>query len=212
MPPRPLILASASPRRAALLEEAGFRFEIVPSTVDEDALTPTLDSHELPAALAVAKGEDVAARSPRGVVVLAADTVVYTQVDQILGKPADRDDARRMLALLGGSIQRVVTGLCVIDNQTGVRRSGMVRSDVTMRPLSDADIDAYLATGGWRGKAGAYGIQDEPGAGDPGGPFVTNIDGELTNIVGLPMPQVVEWLAEVGVEPTGDANLSPDGP
>ncbi len=210
MASRPLILASASPRRAALLREAGYTFDVRPSTVDEEALAATLDAFHLPGLLAEAKAKDVAAQSPDQAVVLAADTVVYTALDEVLGKPADRDDAARMLRLLGGSIQRVVTGLCLIDAAADTRRCGMICSNVTMRPLSDADIEAYLDTGTWQGKAGAYGIQDTPGASEPGGPFVTNIDGELTNVVGLPMPQVVEWLAHVGIEPTDRPNLAAD--
>ena len=194
-----LILASASPRRRDLLDEAGFSFEVEPSSVDETALSVSVDPFELPQTLAVAKARDVAARHDgEAAVVLAADTVVYA-AGEVLGKPADRADAARMMRLLSGSLHSVVTGHCLIRCDTKQQVAGKVRSDVLMRPISVDEIETYLDTNQWRGKAGGYGLQDEPGGRDAGGPFVEQISGELTNIVGLPMPQVIDALAELGI-------------
>ena len=191
-----LILASASPRRRDLLAEAGYRFEVDVSGVDEAALSVGVDPHALPQVLAEAKAGDVARRhAGAAAVVLAADTVVYAH-DQVLGKPADRADAGRMIRLLSGSLQTVVTGWCAIRCDAHERLSGRVRSDVLMRPIDDDEIERYLDTDQWQGKAGGYGIQDGPGEHEP---FVEQISGELSNIVGLPMPQVVDALRELGV-------------
>ena len=196
MTPR-LILASASPRRRELLDEAGYDFDVQPSGVDEDALSKGVDPHDLPLLLATAKAEDVAGRHQgRGVVILSADTVAYAG-GQVLGKPTGRDDARRMLRLMAGSLHHVVTGYALVRCDDGRRRTGKVRSGVLMRPVSDDELERFLDPNQWQGKAGAYGIQDTPGG--PADPFVEQITGELSNIVGLPMPQVVEALDELGV-------------
>ena len=198
MPPPRLILASASPRRRELLAEAGYDFDVEAAGLDEAAAGRGVLPHRLPRALAEAKADVVAARhADEAVVVLAADTVAYTATEEVLGKPLDRDDAKRMLRALSNTSHAVVTGWAAIRIDDGRRLGGHVRSDVVMRDLSDRDLDHYLDTGEWRGKAGAYGVQDGPGGPDP---FVLRIEGELTNVIGLPMPQVVEALAELGVE------------
>ncbi len=196
-----LILASASPRRRQLLEEAGYRFQVEPANVDEEALAANAEALRLPEALATAKAEAVAgALANRPVVILAADTVVYGAGGELLGKPVDHEDARRMMRTLSGSLHQVVTGFCCLRSEDGARRSGMVRSDVLMRVLTEAEIEAYVASGDWEGKAGGYGIQDTPGlAIGAGDPFIEGITGELTNIVGLPMPQVIDALEGLGV-------------
>ena len=194
-----LILASGSPRRRDLLAEAGFAFDVEPSGVDEAALAAGVDPFELPQVLAVAKARDVAARHDgEAAVVLAADTVVYA-AGEVLGKPIGRADAGRMMRLLSGSLHSVVTGYCLLRRDANREVAGKVRSDVLMRPISDAEIALYLDGGAWQGKAGGYGLQDEPGGRDP---FVEQISGELTNIVGLPMPQVIDALGDFGVERT----------
>jgi septum formation protein len=196
-----LILASASPRRRLLLAEAGYQFDIEPPDVDETALAAGIPADALPRRLAEAKAGFVAAHhAGRRVVVLGADTVVYGAQGEVLGKPLDRADAGRMLRALSGSLHRVVTAVCCIRCDDGRERSTQVRSDVLMRPLSEAEIEAYLDTGEWEGKAGGYGIQDTPGRNiGEGDPFIESIGGELTNIVGLPMPQVIDLLDELGV-------------
>lgn len=189
-----LILASNSPRRQELLREAGFEFSVEPSDVDEDALA--LAGESLPSAVALrlaeAKASAVAEKFPDNVI-LAADTVVAFG-DQLLSKPIDAADARRMLALLSGTTHIVITGVCVAMKQHGCVKSERVMSVVHMRNLSADEIDQYVAGGKWQGKAGGYGIQDRD-------PFVTRLAGCHTNIVGLPMTTTVRMLAEVGIEP-----------
>lgn len=197
-----LILASGSPRRAQLLAEAGFAFEVIPANVDEDCLAQDLAPAELPIALAAAKAEAVATRfSEQAAVVIGADTVAYAG-GEILGKPVDRADADRMIRLLSGSLHSVATGFCIVCCRTGASMKGKVRSDVLMRPLTEEEIRHYLDSGEWEGKAGGYGIQDTPGRDiGSGDPFIEQISGELTNIVGLPMPQVIDELERLGVRP-----------
>ena len=197
-----LILASASPRRRQLLQEAGYRFAIEPPGVDEEALAAGVDARRLPEHLAVAKARAVAARHlGDSVIILAADTVVYSSLGEVLNKPADRADAARMMRTLSGTLHRVVTGYCCIHSATGALLSGAVRSDVLMRALQEDEIQAYLESGAWEGKAGGYGIQDSPGrAIGSSDPFIERITGELTNIVGLPMPQVIDALSALKLD------------
>ena len=197
-----LILASASPRRRALLEEAGYRFDIEGADVDETDRTGAATPLRLAEALAELKAQAVAQKhAGEPVVVLAADTIVVSATGEVLGKAADRADARRILTILAGTLHRVITGLCALHCQDGRRIIASAVSDVLMRPLSKSEVEAYLDSGQWQGKAGAYGIQDEPGTQiGEGDPFVESIGGELTNIVGLPIPQVIDALKDLGVE------------
>jgi septum formation protein len=190
--PSRLILASGSPRRQELLREAGYAFVVHPSDVDESVFPPGISPAELAEHLALAKARAVAARFPNDVV-LAADTVVALGQDA-LGKPVDAADARRLLSLLGGTAHQVITGVAVIRAATNVELQARVTSAVHMRSLTPAEVDAYLATGDWQGKAGGYGIQDED-------PFVTRTSGCHTNIVGLPMTHTRQLLAAAGIHP-----------
>ena len=125
---------------------------------------------------------------------LAADTVVALG-DRPLGKPADADDARQMLRLLGGTTHQVITGVCVAPPRHEVSSAAAAsRPPSTCGRSTEAEIDAYVASGDWQGKAGGYGIQDDD-------PFVTRISGCHTNIVGLPMTDTARLLAEAGVHP-----------
>jgi septum formation protein len=190
-PPR-LILASASPRRQELLREAGYAFVVDPADIDENDSPRGLRPGDLAEYLARRKTEAVSARHPDDVV-LAADTVVAF-ADQVLGKPKDAADARRMLRLLSGTVHSVITGVAVVRDSASFSRHTRVLSAVHMRPLSDDEIEQYVTSGQWQGKAGGYGIQDPD-------PFVTRISGCLTNIVGLPMTTTRDFLNEAGVEP-----------
>jgi septum formation protein len=181
----PLILASASARRAELLTAAGFSFEVRPADVDE---TPM--SGETPAAYALRvardKAETVRARSPRADdVILAADTVVIAQ-RQMLGKPADRADGRRMLRLLSGVTHDVVTGVVVLAG--GREFSDTVSARVSFAPMTDREIDWYVETDEPMGKAGAYAIQGR------GARFIDRIEGSWSNVVGLPIATVYRLL------------------
>lgn len=172
------------------MTEAGYAFDVVPADIDESDVPPNLTGPQVAEFLAIAKARVVSSRLPHAVV-LAADTVVW-RGDVLLGKPADVTDARRILSMLSGSAHHVSTGVAVIAG--GVERHTVVTSQVAMRVLSPAELDAYLATGQWEGKAGAYGIQDND-------PFVTKIEGSLTNIVGLPIDETRSLLAQVGATP-----------
>ncbi len=175
-----LILASASPRRAELLREEGYSFEVrVPPFEEPD--TPA--SHGSPPQHAEAssyfKARSVAGTAGDGIV-LAADTIVAYR-GRVFGKPADDDDARRILGTLAGTTHEVITGVTLFDVVTGRR---LIRHDVTrvtMRSMPPEAMDRYIADGAWRGKAGAYGIQDH------GDAFVERIDGSFSNVVGLPL-------------------------
>lgn len=181
-----LVLASASPRRRELLALLGLPFEIVAADVDEST-RPDESPIDLVRRLALAKVEALALPDA---IVLAADTTVDL-AGTSLGKPADADDARRMLRSLSATTHSVHTAVAV--RRDGHTEQAVVTTLVTMAPLTDASIDWYLATGEPMGKAGAYAIQ---GA---GGAFVATIEGSASNVVGLPLATVVELLDRQGL-------------
>lgn len=191
-----LILASASPRRAQLLAEAGYQFEVLPAYINEEQVTASSPS-ELAQRLAVAKAEVIAVQNPDDLV-LAADTVVCLG-EQVLGKPTDAAHAARMLELLSGTTQIVITGICVMRKGANLQQSTRVMSAVRMDNLTREQIDQYIASGDWEGKAGGYGIQDDD-------PFVKRVAGSHTNIVGLPMETVRRMLARAGIPIPGQQN------
>ncbi|MEK7732222.1 MAG: Maf family protein, partial [Planctomycetota bacterium] len=121
--------------------------------------------------------------------VLAADTIAALG-GRVFGKPADRDDARRILKSLSGTTHQVITGVTLLDASSGVRLIRHDSTNVIMRRLTDSEIEDYLDSGAWEGKAGAYGIQDK------GDAFVERIEGSFTNVVGLPMELVARMLDE----------------
>ena len=189
-----LILASASPRRQSLLRDAGYQFDVDPAEIDEEAAYPLgMLPSKVAVHLAEAKARAVAARHADAVV-LAADTVVAFG-DLLLGKPVDAAHATQMLQLLSGTTHIVITGLCVTNAAAGFFKSARAMSAVKMRPLTVGEIDRYVASNEWEGKAGGYGIQDPD-------PFVVRQAGSHTNIVGLPMSLTRKLLEEAGVRPT----------
>ena len=192
MPPTRFILASASPRRQDLLRDAGYTFDVDPADVDENDFPQGMLPTAIALRLAEAKARAVAARHPDDVV-LAADTVVAFG-DTPLGKPNDAPHARKMLQLLSGTTHIVVTGVCVMRQDPEFSKSARVMSAVKMRPLTPGEIDRYVASNEWQGKAGGYGIQDKD-------PFVVRQSGSHTNIVGLPMTVTRKLLEEAGVTP-----------
>jgi septum formation protein len=187
-----LILASASPRRASLLREHGYGFEVIEPPLDEpDHLADEASPVHRAEALSYFKARSAAALVERGTI-LAGDTIVSLR-DQIFGKPIDRADAKRILSSLSGTTHQVITAVTLLDAATGKR---LIRHDttaVTMKQLSEVELEAYLETGAWAGKAGAYGIQDRADA------FITSTQGSFTNVVGLPMELVAEMLDEWGL-------------
>jgi MAF protein len=186
---RPLILASQSPRRSALLAQAGIPFEAVAPAFDEPA---TNGLHPDPAGFAELAGYHKAASIAEAYadrIILGADTVVAVN-DEIFGKPADLADARRILDKLLGTTQQVITGVTLLHPAGGRRLTQHDVTHVTMRHMSQQELDAYLAVGDWEGKAGAYGIQGEADK------FVERIEGSYTNVVGLPIELVQAMLRE----------------
>lgn len=195
-----LILASASPRRQHLLEEAGYAFDIHPANVDESDVPLDLSPSELARHLAIKKAEALTQEYP-DCVILAADTIVSFG-EMVLGKPRDIDHAREMISLLSGTTHLVITGVALRHLETGHKSDLRVISAVRMRMLSVRQIDQYLATGDWRGKAGGYGIQDAD-------PFVTRLSGSQSNIVGLPMADTRRLLAEAGIRAIRPSSTTP---
>ena len=218
--PRRLILASRSPRRRELLAEAGYQFEVKPPAEDvECGVCSESGPAGLVAELAYRKAAAIirqlqqqlpqpptpSLQSPApgpqaSLIVLAADTVAECD-GFILGKPRDEAEARAMLKQLSGREHRVLTGVCLwpldLPLSLGEGRgegTPLIRVAVTqlrMDPLTDGQLDEYLSTGGWEGKAGAFGYQDRLG-------WVHIVEGSESNVVGLPMELLAEMLAEVG--------------
>jgi septum formation protein len=208
---QPLILASGSPRRRELLAEAGYRFTVLPPPADVECgvcsesgpagLVSELAFRKAAAVVRLLRNDvdsprrGMQRRRPDGqltsspAIVLAADTVAECD-GFILGKPHDEDHAREMLQQLSGREHRVLTGLCLWrlgDNEPLVR---VESSTLRMDPLSDTQLDEYLASGQWEGKAGAFGYQDRLG-------WVHIVEGSETNVVGLPMELLSQMLAEL---------------
>lgn len=192
-PASPLVLASASPRRARLLEQAGIRFEVKPADLPEER-----EPGEEPAAyatrLALAKARAVAAHLPPAPprLVLGADTIVVLDTD-VLGKPADAGEAAALLARLVGRSHRVVTAVALLETASARVREALVTSTVHMRAAAREEIEAYAATAEPLDKAGGYALQGE------GARFVAAVAGSRSNVIGLPLELVLPLLAEVGV-------------
>jgi septum formation protein len=185
-----LILASASPRRAEILGDAGFTFTVMSSAVDETPI-PGESPHDLVQRLADAKAELVAARAVGPAIVIAADTAVLID-GEILGKPRTTDDASHMLARLGGRVHSVLTGVTLIRLPDAERRSFVETTLVHFAPLSPEDLAHYLATEEPFDKAGAYAIQGRAGR------YIPRIEGCYYNVVGLPLARMCHALSELG--------------
>ena len=191
MCPTRLILASGSPRRKALLCAAGLRFDIIESGIDETR-ADSESGRDYALRIACEKALSVSARVPDALV-LAADTVVVCD-DKILVKPNDQDEARRMLATLSGKSHTVVTAYA-LSSANAIIEAEPIISQVTFRPLSDTEIDEYVATGEPLDKAGAYGIQGK------GADFIAMVVGSRDNVMGLPLHEVLAAVARLGVLP-----------
>jgi septum formation protein len=188
-PNRPLILASQSPRRRYLLEQAGLRFEVVPSGIDEAGFALTSPDRYV-RRLAEAKALDVAAAHPDAWVI-GADTIVLIDAT-VLGKPGGREEARAMLQRLSGRTHQVYTGYSICCRRKERTLTDVAVTDVTFKTLSDDEIEWYIHTDEPFDKAGAYAIQGL------GTFLVRRINGSYTNVVGLPVCEVIEVLIEAG--------------
>ena len=191
-----IILASASPRRAEVLRDAGIAFEAVSTNADESR-RPDEAPEELVRRLAEAKAKAAAAKvaATGPAIVVGADTEVVVDVpgkEEVLGKPASAADAREMLRRLSGRTHSVVTGLAVIRLPDGASRSELETTHVTIALLSEREIEEYVASGEPFDKAGAYAIQRRAGR------FVTRVEGCYFNVVGLPLARLYRILRELG--------------
>lgn len=182
-----LVLASSSPRRQQLLRERNYQFEVIaPSEGAECGICSRETPPELVARLAYQKAGDVARRLEQGLVI-GCDTVAEC-MGQILGKPANRDHAREMLKLLRGREHHVYSGLCLWRRPGDKTRVEVEATRLMMDPISDAELEAYLNTDLWEGKAGAFGYQD-------GLDWVHVVEGSESNVVGLPLELLERMLA-----------------
>jgi septum formation protein len=183
----PLVLASASPRRASILRSLGVRFDVVVTHLDE-SLKPGEQAHAAAERLARAKAFAAAPGETRPV--LAADTLVACE-GRILGKPASSDEAAAMLRLLSGRTHEVVSGVCLLSD--GSARSGVARTSVAFAPLDEQEIAWYVATGEPLDKAGAYHIEGR------GALFVESVTGSPSNVAGLPVGLLRRLFREAGL-------------
>ena len=185
-----LILASQSPRRRYLLEQAGIEFSVIPSSFDESSVR-LFSPDSYVRQLAESKAKEISARYPASWVI-GADTIVFID-GTILGKPASRSEARSMLKRLSGKTHQVLTGYCICCQNKGRCFSDAVKTDVRFKKLSMDEIEWYVASGEPFDKAGAYAIQGI------GTFLVRRINGSYTNVVGLPVCEVVEFLISENV-------------
>ncbi len=185
-----LILASSSPRRKELLESVGLTIEVINPSADEIML-----GDESPGEFASRVAFEKAASVSRGLdgdsLVLGADTIVVVD-DTVLGKPVDEDDAVRMLGLLSGNEHYVLTAFSIVRPREELLHAEIVRTSVRVSRLAASDIEGYIKTGEPMDKAGAYGIQGI------GAFMVEGITGSYTNVVGLPVPEVLRAFTRLG--------------
>lgn len=186
MSTKTIILASQSPRRREILTLAGIGHTVLTAEADESSIVYVKKHPEdYVTAEAVLKNDAVAVIAPDNAVVLSADTIVYDPVtDTVLGKPRDRDHAFAMLKSLSARSHQVITGVCITDKASGQRDSFAVTTDVFFRDLTDKEILAYIDTAKPYDKAGSYGIQEGACI------FVSRIEGDYYNVVGLPICEV----------------------
>lgn len=180
-----IILASASPRRKEILELADLKFDIMPSNAEE--ITTKTEPHEVVMELASIKAKDIYERSDKQSMIVGADTVVAYE-GQILGKPADKADAKRMLSMLSGQTHEVYTGVCVIEN--GEMKTFYEETKVVFYEINDEQIEHYIETGEPMDKAGAYGIQGKAAV------FIKGIEGDYYNVVGFPIARFLQEITK----------------
>ncbi len=190
-----IILASASDRRKDILTQVGISYEIMPSSIDEDAIRADTPA-SLVEALSAAKAEDIAEHLTTDFVIIGADTVVVKD-NSILGKPSNEAEAAKMLQMLQGNRHEVYTGVTLISvspEGKGLIDTFHVRTIVDMIPMTMAQINAYIKTGEPMDKAGAYGIQGR------GAAYIQDIAGDYYNVVGLPISTVLARLTNMGID------------
>jgi septum formation protein len=199
---RNLILASGSPYRLQLLEEQGYSVTQIVSGIAEPNLDDAPDLGAGLIYLAHLKARAVALSGCHGLI-LAADTLSHAG-NRLLGKPVNVEDAEGMLRALSGSTHLVLTGWCLLRTKDGLSWSGVEQTEITMRPWSDFEIQAYLESGEWEGKCGAYGLQL------PQDPFVTRMNGSASNVIGIPLETLDRVWCEF-VDPDSSRSYAPHG-
>lgn len=187
-----LILASQSPRRRDLLSMLGLDFTVVTADIDE-TMDETLSVEDAVAEVCKRKAEAVAALYPHDTII-SADTIVVVD-GKVLGKPQNEDHAKEMLRSLSGRSHTVMTAFCLWENGKAVTH--VEKTNLRFKPLSEEEINAYVATGSPMDKAGAYGIQDQASV------FVEALEGDYYNVMGLPVCALVKALRKNGIEVLG---------
>ncbi|MBU0981158.1 septum formation protein Maf [Patescibacteria group bacterium] len=174
-----IVLASLSPRRKELLESIGLSFKVDPPAEYKELKSKSMSAHELVKQNAIGKAQSVA-QNYENAIIIGADTVGAFK-DHILEKPSSHEDAKRMLHILSGKTHEVLTALCLIDTETGIKQVAVESTRITFVEMSDHDIETYLLYGESMDKAAAYAAQGI------GSIFVKSFDGDYFNVVGLPM-------------------------
>ena len=180
-----LVLASNSPRRIALLKTLGYSFDIIPHGIEEHLLCGVLPE-VLALDLACQKADDVAKRVDNAIIVSADTVIAFNQ--HILGKPKDPENAKKMLALLNGSMHEVISGVCLVDVPSQKKMLRTDRTRITISKMTEEEIESYVSTGEPLDKAGAYAIQGG------GKKFIEKIEGSYSNVVGLPLEILQDML------------------
>ena len=188
---KPIILASASPRRKALLEQIGLKFTVDASGNDEQ-VEDGVEPHQLVCRISLQKAEAVSGKYTDAIII-AADTIGVID-GQIIGKPRSSEKAREMLARLSGKAHKVITGLTVLDTASQKTVSRSVETTVYMKKLTSGEMDNYVKSGEPLDKAGAYAVQGL------GAVIIERIEGDYFNVMGLPLATLAEVLREFGVE------------
>lgn len=195
-PSRRLILASSSPERRTMLERAGYTIEVMPSHIDEPTGQGFTDPRHYVMTVSWLKAAAVAPKVNEGLI-LAADTVGWLD-GEVIGKPKDVDDARRIITALGGREHELWTGVVLWRRPDNVQIVWQECTRLFFRALSAPELDAYLATDAWVGRSGAYGILEE------NDPYLRIIEGSLTNVIGLPMESLGRQLQLLGYKANVD--------
>ncbi|MFC2035364.1 Maf family protein [Chloroflexota bacterium] len=188
---RTIILASASPRRKELLEKIGLRFKVEPSYYEEDTFA-RLEPHASAKQISLEKAKAVASKHENAIVIAADTCIVFG--NKIWGKPHTGKQARKMLEVISGKSHSVVTGFSIIDTNKNKKLSKSVETEVHIRKLTLTEIDNYVKSKEPLDKAGAYAIQGL------GAVFVERIEGDYSNVVGLPLSPLTEALKEFGID------------
>jgi septum formation protein len=181
-----LILGSSSPARRWLLERAGCQFEVRPADIDEPTHAGYPSPRHLVQHIAWLKAVPIASAVDQGIV-LTADTVAWLD-GQVLAKPADEADARRILRFLGGRTHELWTGVCLWRRPDDVQLAWQEQTLVHFKALSEAELDGYIIGGDWENNAGGYAIKEE------GDPYIRIVEGSISNVIGLPMESLARFL------------------